>query len=80
MSEKDDFEQERELLITWLLDSLHDPELAEEAIALRPDVGGIWNTLGVARYRVGDWSGAIEALNESMDLRSGGDALDWRVA
>ena len=24
-----------------------------------------WNTLGVARYRAGDWAGAIEALERS---------------
>jgi hypothetical protein len=33
----------------------------------------------VARYRAGDWSGAIESLQESMSLRSGGDANDWFV-
>ncbi|MEE8487046.1 MAG: tetratricopeptide repeat protein, partial [Gemmatimonadota bacterium] len=51
--------------------------LAERAVELAPDEGAHWSTLGIARYRAGDWPGAIEALNESMELRSGGDASDW---
>jgi len=34
------------------------------------------NTLGMARCRTGDWEGALEALEESMRLHSGGDASD----
>ena len=43
-------------------------ELAGRAVALAPEDGNIWNTLGVARYRVGDYSGAIDALNRSNRL------------
>ena len=50
--------------------------LAERAVALDPGVGRYWNTLGVARYRVGDWAGAVAALEESM-ARGGGNAYDW---
>jgi DNA repair protein RecN (Recombination protein N) len=52
-------------------------ELAERAAGLAPKDGGIWNTLGVARYRAGDWKRAAEALEKSMELRAGGDAFDW---
>ena len=36
-----------------------------------------WNTLGVAKYRAGDWKAAVEALKKSMEFRSGGDSFDW---
>jgi len=52
-------------------------ELAEKAVELTPQNGFYWNTLGVARYRAGDWKAAIEALAKSMELRSGGDSFDW---
>jgi eukaryotic-like serine/threonine-protein kinase len=52
-------------------------ELAQQAIAKAPNVGAIRNTLGVVRYRLGDWKGAIEAIEESIRLRQGGDAFDW---
>ena len=40
-------------------------------------MGSCWNTLGVAHYRAGDWKAAVEALEKSMALRSGGDGFDW---
>jgi serine/threonine protein kinase/tetratricopeptide (TPR) repeat protein len=72
--------------LAWLLASRpdappHDPawavNLAKEAVALAPAVGEYWNTLGVAHYRAGDAKAASAALEESMRLRSGGDAYDW---
>ena len=33
--------------------------------------------LALARYRAGDWQGAIAYLRKSMELRSGGDSYDW---
>jgi serine/threonine protein kinase/WD40 repeat protein len=60
---------------------LRDPhqavELAREAVQLAPEEGNYWNTLGVAHYRVGEWNAAIDALQKSMSLRKGGDALDY---
>ena len=41
------------------------------AIERSPKVGAYWNTLGVVRYRAGDWKAAIEALTKSMDLLPG---------
>jgi tetratricopeptide (TPR) repeat protein len=33
-----------------------------------PQNADYWNTLGVCRYRVGDWHGAIAALQKSSEL------------
>jgi uncharacterized protein HemY len=44
---------------------------AQKAVELAPKDGLVWNTLGVAQYRAGDWKAAIMALEESMGLRSG---------
>jgi tetratricopeptide (TPR) repeat protein len=60
--------------LAWLLSTdpdlkLRDPalalHLAEEAVHASVDHVASWNTLGVARYRAGDWAGAIEALERS---------------
>jgi serine/threonine protein kinase/Tfp pilus assembly protein PilF len=60
---------------------LSDPKrgvaLARKAVELAPKAGTVWNTLGVARYRTGDWKAANEALARGMELRDGGDAFDW---
>jgi len=72
--------------LAWLLAvcpdaKFRDPQravtLAKTAVELAPMNGAIWNTLGVAYYRSGDWKGAIEALKKSMQLRNGGDIFDW---
>jgi tetratricopeptide (TPR) repeat protein len=60
-----------------LLNSDLSVELAARAVELTPQDGNIWNTLGAAQYRAGDWNAAIDALGKSMELRHGGDALDW---
>ena len=52
-------------------------ELAKKAVELAPKAGGFWNTLGVAHYRLGEEKAAVTALHKSMDLRQGGDAIDW---
>jgi eukaryotic-like serine/threonine-protein kinase len=61
--------------LAWLLatdpdPSLRDPvralHLVEEAVRTTTDHLAFWNTLGVARYRAGDWPGAIEALEHSV--------------
>jgi serine/threonine-protein kinase len=68
-------------LATWPDAALRDPAravaLAEAAVAAEPAQGAYWNTLGVARYRAGDFDGAIEALEASMEHRDGGDPNDW---
>jgi serine/threonine protein kinase len=63
----------------WILVTCDDPglrdpvraaRLAQRAVDLAPRVGSYWNTLGVARYRVGQWKSAAEAFEKSMALRS----------
>ncbi len=44
-------------------------ELARPLLAMRPDSGSLWQTLGLARARAGDWAGASEALERSASLR-----------
>ncbi len=51
--------------------------LAQQAVDASPKDGTFWNTLGVARYRAGDFKGAVEALDKSAELRRGGDPYDW---
>ena len=60
--------------LAWLLATDPDPKLrdparalhlAEEAVSISADHVASWNTLGVARYRAGDWAGAIEVLERS---------------
>jgi serine/threonine-protein kinase len=52
-------------------------ELGSTAVELAPEEAAYWNTLGAARYRGGDWNGAIGALEKSMALCQGGDSFDW---
>jgi serine/threonine protein kinase/tetratricopeptide (TPR) repeat protein len=54
---------------------LRDPkravELAAAAVKARPEEATFWNTLGMARYRAGDWKGAAEALQDALKLFQG---------
>lgn len=52
-------------------------ELARRALDVEPRAGSVWNTLGVALCGAQRWAEALEALDRSMGLRSGGGALDW---
>jgi serine/threonine protein kinase len=51
--------------------------LAERAVRQAPQAGGLWARLGAARYRAGDWPGAVEALETAGQLRAGGECADW---
>ncbi len=51
--------------------------LSRRTVDWEPTQSGFWNTLGVAYYRLGDWSSSASALQKSMDLSGGGDAADW---
>ena len=72
--------------LAWLLAAESDPalldppeavRLADRAVRLAPDRDAVWNTLGVARYRAGDWAGAVEALERSAAANPpGGTAFD----
>jgi tetratricopeptide (TPR) repeat protein/serine/threonine protein kinase len=72
--------------LAWLLatcpeaklrDAKRAIELADKAVKLAPQFAACWNTLGVARYRAGDWNDAVDALTKSVELTKGGDATDW---
>jgi serine/threonine-protein kinase len=53
----------------------HDPaeavDLARKAITIEPTAAHIWNTLGVAYYRAGQFRAAIAALEKSDELGQG---------
>jgi tetratricopeptide (TPR) repeat protein len=76
-------------MLAWLLATSEDPrfcnaaravQLAGEATRRSPRMGSLWNTLGVARYRAGDWKGALDALDRSMRPGKGGRSEDWLFA
>jgi tetratricopeptide (TPR) repeat protein len=53
--------------------------LAQKVTQLDPKEGAFWNTLGVARYRAGEWQESVAAFEQSMRLHRGGDGYDWFV-
>ena len=55
----------------------HAVELAETAVGLDPSQSRYLETLGMARYRAGQWAEARAAFERSMELRDGGDAQAW---
>jgi serine/threonine protein kinase/tetratricopeptide (TPR) repeat protein len=72
--------------LAWSLVRRPDVAPSDAAVALRlahraaqwePTQGALWNTLGVAHYRLGDAPSARAAFQKSMDLNSGGDPADW---
>jgi serine/threonine protein kinase/Tfp pilus assembly protein PilF len=69
----------------WLLATGPDPKrrnpeealsLAERAVKLVSNVGVFWRTLGVARYRTGDYQGAISALEKALGLQKRA-SVEW---
>jgi serine/threonine protein kinase/tetratricopeptide (TPR) repeat protein len=60
-------------------DPVRSVALAEKAVALASLEATYWNTLGVARYRVGDWPGSVKAALKSMELSRAADVSDWFV-
>jgi tetratricopeptide (TPR) repeat protein len=77
--------QNQELLALFLATCPHPQfrdarravELAQKVVDRNPQRGVSWNTLGVARYRAGDWGAAVAALEKSLALCKGGDCGDW---
>jgi tetratricopeptide (TPR) repeat protein len=77
---------ERYRKFAWFLATAPNPknrdgkravELAKNAVALAPESGICWNTLGIAYYRAGEWKDAVASLEKAMELRKGGDGTDW---
>jgi tetratricopeptide (TPR) repeat protein len=61
-------------------DGRHAVAFAQLAVNAAPtdrNYWHFWNTLGAAHYRAGDWQKAVTALGKSMELRKGGDSIDW---
>jgi tetratricopeptide (TPR) repeat protein len=55
--------------------TLRDPKravaLAKKAVELKPKDWNVWNTLGVAHHRAGDFKAAVVALEKSSELAEG---------
>ena len=51
--------------------------LARKAVDLAGDNGSYWTVLGAAFYQVGDFKAAIATLEESVQLRAGGEIRAW---
>lgn len=49
---------------------------AERAVELEPENGWHWGLLGVARYRAGEWRGAVVALSESVERTHADSSVD----
>jgi tetratricopeptide (TPR) repeat protein len=49
----------------------------EQAIASHPEGWPYWNTLGVVRYRNGDWRGTVAAMEKASQISKGKDAGDY---
>jgi serine/threonine protein kinase/tetratricopeptide (TPR) repeat protein len=48
-------------------------ELAKKVVQASPKEARFWDTYGVARYRTGDWKGAVETLEKAIGLRKSDD-------
>jgi tetratricopeptide (TPR) repeat protein len=57
-------------------DALQAIRLTRQATAWEPDQADCWRTLGVAYYRLGEWSTAASALTRSMELNQSQDPMD----
>jgi tetratricopeptide (TPR) repeat protein len=49
------------------------------ATRLQSDYAEAHQLLGMAQYRAGDYKSSIKNLNKAVELRNGGDGLDWFV-
>jgi tetratricopeptide (TPR) repeat protein len=58
-------------LCTWLDPQMRDyteaMEMAQQAVKLAPDQGRYWTVLGIACYRIGNWSAAENALEQAVE-------------
>jgi serine/threonine protein kinase/tetratricopeptide (TPR) repeat protein len=51
--------------------------LGERAVSLAPERADLWNTLGVARYRAGNFKGAVADLEKSVAMAGGDGAHNY---
>jgi tetratricopeptide (TPR) repeat protein/tRNA A-37 threonylcarbamoyl transferase component Bud32 len=59
-----------------LADPLRAVDLAVQAVAGDPKKADFRDTLGIARYRAGDWKGAIADLGQALRLRKADDSAN----
>jgi tetratricopeptide (TPR) repeat protein len=52
-------------------------KLAEKAVNAQPANGEYRNTLGVAKYRAGNWQAAVDDLTKAAELNGGKQPFDW---
>jgi tetratricopeptide (TPR) repeat protein len=68
------------LLATCPEAKIRDPkravQLAENAVKGAPKEAFVWTTLGLARYRAGDWEGAARDLQEALKLLQATSGFD----
>jgi tetratricopeptide (TPR) repeat protein len=68
-------------LLTCSLPEFRDPDralkLIQQSLSGEPSSGDLWNSLGIAHYRLGKWDEAIAAFQKSIELRNGGDNSDF---
>lgn len=68
-------------LVTCPAPQFRDPgravDLARKAVQRAPKQADFRQTLGAACYRSGDFGEAVSELEKAVELRRGGDALDW---
>src|SRR5262249_26787852 len=70
------------ILVTAADPKVRDPrqaaQLAAKAVELSSDDGAYWKTLGVARFRAGQWAEAVVALDSTMKkLPKADDSALW---
>jgi tetratricopeptide (TPR) repeat protein len=67
------------LLANCADETFRDPQLAVELAqrVVTDSNGPLWQHLALSQYRSGAWEDAEESLEKSMQLRGGGDAMDW---
>ncbi len=77
--------------LAWILVTCADPKLrdaaeaaklaerATERQASKANARSVWNTLGLARYRMGDGKAAIAAVEKAMALGEGGAGVEWII-
>jgi tetratricopeptide (TPR) repeat protein len=53
--------------------------VAEKAVEHGPKESSFWGTLAIVRYRAGDWRGAIQAKEKTIELAKAADAEDWLI-
>ena len=56
---------------------VHAVELARIAVDHAPMEAEVWNTLGQAHYRAGEFEDALPAFLKENELERGGDAINW---